>query len=232
MRRSKTAAGITPANRKFTANFTAVAPLARVPDAVHHDLRGDAGLTAMREPKQPTVGISGLPKNWATAVQLISTFGLAVFLVLYYLFVIRTEDQKRYENLRASIDALVRINEKGETLLSADLERRLQQIYVEVVSRELADLVVEELKKTPKPADLTQVVRQTMINRTSLVQGLSRKDGVSLSELLANKINNFDLGKKYADYAIATWSGADRNRIAQESHSILMRELDFIAKAK
>lgn len=186
----------------------------------------------MANAKQPAAGLARLPKTWATAVQLISTFGLAVFLVLYYLFVIRVEERKRYEDLRASIDALVRINEQGETLLTADLERRLQGIYVEVVSRELGDLFVDELKKSPSPADLTQLVRQTMVNRTSLLQGLSRKDGMSLSELVSNKINNFDFAKKFAEYALANWANAERSRIVQESHAILMREFEFIARAK
>jgi hypothetical protein len=194
-------------------------------DAPHRQIQ-------MKDSNQPASGMSALPKKWAAAVQLISTFGLAVFLVLYYLFVVRAEEQSRYEKLRASVDALVRINEKGDMLLTADLERRLQEIYVEVASREMADLLFDELKKSPKPEELAQLLRQTLTNRTTLLQGLSRTDGMSLSELLSNKINNFNLPKKLADYALANWVTTERNQIAKESRDILLRELTFIAKAK
>jgi hypothetical protein len=186
----------------------------------------------MKDSNQLKSGMSALPKKWAGAVQLISTFGLAVFLVLYYLFVVRTEEQSRYEKLRASVDALVQINEKGETLLTADLERRLQAIYVEVVSREVADMLFDELKKSPKPEELAQLLRQTLINRTILLQGLSRKDGRSLSELLSTRINNFDLPKKLADHALSNWAKAERNQIARESRDKLQNDLSFITMAK
>src|SRR5262245_61171621 len=181
-----------------------------------------------RKPHQASSGLASLPKRWANAVQLVSTFGLAVFLVLYYVLVIRVEERKRYDDLRSSVDALVRINEKGETLLTADLERRLQDVFVEIISRELADLMFDELAKAPTSDRLTQIVRQAMIDRTSLLRGLSRKDGTSVSELLANRINNFDLPRKTADAALANGRGLERNRLASRIQEQLSRELGFI----
>ena len=46
------------------------------------------------------VGIAGLPKGWAIAVQLVGTFALAVFLVLYYVLVMQPREAERYEQLR------------------------------------------------------------------------------------------------------------------------------------
>lgn len=57
-------------------------------------------------PKSEEVGIAGLPKSWAVAVQLVGTFGLAVFLVLYYVLVMQPKDAQRYEQLRQSVTSL------------------------------------------------------------------------------------------------------------------------------
>jgi hypothetical protein len=183
--------------------------------------------------ESPESGVHTLPKKWATAVQLISTFGLAVFLVLYYLFAIRVEDAKRYESLRDSVNALVAINERGETLLTADLERRLQVIFVEVSARELGDVTLDESNKSLSVEQLSRLFEQTLVNRASqLLQGLARKDGRSLSELTTNKLRNFDLMKRLAEAAVERWKSAPRNQVVTECRDFLLRELSFIASAK
>ena len=59
--------------------------------------------------KHPSgLGISGLPRPWSTVVQLVGTFGLAVFLVLYYVLVIHPQEEKRYEELKNSVQQLSR----------------------------------------------------------------------------------------------------------------------------
>jgi hypothetical protein len=181
----------------------------------------------------PEPGIQSLPKKWAVPVQVISTFGLAVFLVLYYLFVIRVEDAKRYESLRDSVNALVAINERGETLLTADLERRLQIIFIEIAAREVGDLALDELPKSPSVEQLGRLFDQTLVNRASqLLQGLARKDGRGLSELTTNKLRNFDLSKRLAETAIERWKNAPRNQVVNECRDFLLREMSFIASAK
>ena len=82
-------------------------------------------------------GISSLPRPWSTAVQLVGTFGLAVFLVLYYVLVMHPQERARYDELRKSVESLIDVVEKGQSLITKDQAKRLESLYVLAVANEV-----------------------------------------------------------------------------------------------
>ena len=177
-------------------------------------------------------GIAGLSKTWRDSVQIVSTFGLAVFLVLYYVLFVRKEDSKRYEDLRASVNALVTINERQGSLISPEVERRLEAIYLDAVSGDVARIIELELKRNKSKERLVDAIRKALVAKTSLVNGLYRRDGRSVSEVLLARIQNFDLPDNLAQYALDTLAGSDSEAIDRETRSFLQRNFSFIASAK
>lgn len=182
--------------------------------------------------EQKVVGLASLSRPWAIAVQLIGTFGLAVFLVLYYVLVMRPEDNKRYEDLRTSVDSLVRIVEKNHTLVTEDLEQKLQSIYIEAASVELAEIILHEREHSPTEEKLADEFNKALIAKTNLFHRLSRRDGRSVSELLSNKIQHFDIANMLASQVMERGRHEDRQRIVADIRSFLERHLSFIATAK
>jgi hypothetical protein len=182
--------------------------------------------------EQKIVGLASLPKPWATAVQLVGTFGLAVFLVLYYVLVMRPEDNMRYESLRTSVESLVRIVEKNHTLVTEDLEQKLQSIYIDAVSVDLAEIIMREREHSPTEEKLADLFKKALIAKTSLFHRLSRRDGRSVSELLSNKIQNFEIANMLASQVMDRWGNEDRKKIVADIRNTLDRNLSFIATAK
>jgi hypothetical protein len=76
----------------------------------------------------PPTGIPGLPERWRVPVQHVSTCGLAVFLGLYYLFVIRTQDNARFEKMRQSIDELKQIVQADKAVITDEQAERLERL--------------------------------------------------------------------------------------------------------
>lgn len=190
----------------------------------------------MAEPDHPTrehtPGISSLPKPWAAAVRLVSTFGLAVFLVLYYVLIMRPQDNKRYEELRSSVESLVQIVEANHTLVTEDLEDRLEAIYIDAVCIDIAEIIVRERGRAPGEQELERLFREALVARTTLFQRLSRRDGRSVSELISNKIQNFDVAEMLAADALERWPEASRNEIIGDLQLTLERHMSFVTSGK
>ncbi|MCI0585339.1 MAG: hypothetical protein L0323_00700 [Planctomycetes bacterium] len=165
-------------------------------------------------------------------MQLVSTFGLAVFLVLYYVLVIRVEENRRYESLRDAVNSLMVIIEKGATLLPEEQTRRLESIYVEVACGDLAGPLHAALQGAPTREGLSRLTKETLVGRTSLLQGFSRRDGRGLAELLVARIQNSGLPDHLADQALDRWKTIDRDTIERECRQAVERELFFLATAK
>ena len=151
-------------------------------------------------------GIGGLPRPWSMAVQLIGTFGLAVFLVLYYVFVMQPQERKRYDELRESVESLIQIVEKGQTLLTKDQAKRLESLYVIAVANELSLVIHEELKKETSGENLENIIRNRMLQRTELLEGLAKEGGRSISEPIVHRIADpSGVSKQIAEVAIREW---------------------------
>lgn len=151
-------------------------------------------------------GISGLPRPWSTAVQIIGTFGLAVFLVLYYVFIMQPQERKRYDELRESVESLIQVVEKGQTLLTKDQAKRLESLYVIAVANELAIVIHEELTKETSEEKLENIIRNKMLQQTELLEGLAKKGGRSISEPIVHRIADpSGISKRIAMVAVREW---------------------------
>jgi len=177
-------------------------------------------------------GISGLPRNWAVAVQLISTFGLAVFLVLYYVLVLHPKETSRYDQLRSSVDSLIEVVEKQQTLLAREQSANLERLFVLALAPELADRVIQGLGEGISTKELAKRLEDALIVKTSLLQGLTRKDGGTISEMLTHKIRNSGIADKMAEQAKRNWSSADRMQIASNCRDSLEFAIRTAAMAK
>jgi len=177
-------------------------------------------------------GIAGLPKSWGAAVQLISTFGLAVFLVLYYVLVMRPEENARYDQLRTSVESLIKVVESGSTLVTRDQGLRLQELYVDAIAYDLAREIHRRIAASPDPQALAADLKRLMIARTDVLQGITRKDGGTISEMLARQIEVTDVATILAKHADENLRSADLSEIVDACRGILRTYLREIAAAK
>lgn len=171
-------------------------------------------------------GIAGLPKAWAIAVQLVGTFGLAVFLVLYYVLVMQPKDAARYEQLSQSVTSLGEIVAGQQSLLTREQASRLEDLFVMAMAPEMAELIVGELKGNSTTEVLSKKIEDKLIFRTRLLEGLRRKDAGVVSEMLIHKIRNSGISQEIAQRANSGWRDAEPKMIAKEC----LDALDFAIK--
>ncbi|MHC4646113.1 MAG: hypothetical protein ACYTBJ_11465 [Planctomycetota bacterium] len=172
-------------------------------------------------------GIAGLPRPWSTAVQLVGTFGLAVFLVLYYVLVMQPRERARYDELTKSVEWLIAVVEKGHTLLPASQIRKLERLYILAVSDELAVSIQQERAKGASPDELAEKLKQIMLNRTELLQGFVRKDNRNISETLVHRIASREGVHKLLAQEAHNWdnlSVPEMTRICEEKLSFAFAE--------
>ena len=151
-------------------------------------------------------GIAGLPRPWSTAVHLVGTFGLAVFLVLYYVFVMQPQERKRYDELKDAVETLIQVVEKEQTLLTKDQAKHLESLYIIGVANELGVVIHGELKKETSKENLETIVRKKMLQRLELIEGLVKKDGRSLSEPIVHRIAEpTGVCKRLVEIAFREW---------------------------
>ncbi|MSV28465.1 MAG: hypothetical protein EXQ52_06940 [Bryobacterales bacterium] len=184
------------------------------------------------DPEPAEAGIAGLPKSWAVAVQLVGTFGLAVFLVLYYVLVMQPKDAERYERLRQSVTSLGEIVAGQQSLLTREQTSQLEDLFVMAMANEVADLIVGDLKGNSNAEALSKKIEDTLILQTRLLEGLRRKDGGTISEMLTHKIRNSGIGQEVARRAVAEWRSAERATIANECRGALNFAIKRAAMAK
>ena len=185
------------------------------------------------DPKSPVAGIAGLPKSWAVAVQLVGTFGLAVFLVLYYVLVMQPRDAERYERLRQSVTSLGEIVGGQQSLLTREQASQLEDLFVLAMANEVADLIVGNLKGNSNNVEaLSKKIEDSLILQTRLLEGLRRKDGGTISEMLTHKIRNSGISHEVARRAVAEWRSAERETIASECRGALNFAIKRAAMAK
>lgn len=183
-------------------------------------------------PKSKEVGIVGLPKSWAVAVQLVGTFGLAVFLVLYYVLVMQPKEAERYEQLRQSVTSLGEIVAGQQSLLTREQASQLEDLFVMAMAHEVADLIVGELRGNSTAEALAKKIEDKLIFQTRLLEGLRRKDGGTISEMLTHKIRNSGISQGIAQRAVAEWRNTEPKMIANECRGALNFAIKRAAMAK
>jgi hypothetical protein len=178
------------------------------------------------------VGIAGLPKSWAVAVQLVGTFGLAVFLVLYYVLVMQPKEAERYEQLRQSVTSLGEIVAAQQSLLTREQASQLEDLFVMAMAHEVADLIAGELTGNSTVDALAKKIEDKLIFQTRLLEGLRRKDGGTISEMLTHKIRNSGISQEIAHRAVTEWRAAEPDMIANECRGALDFAIKRAAMAK
>jgi hypothetical protein len=168
---------------------------------------------------------------WELIVHLIGTFGLAVFLVLYYVLVMQPREIKRYEELRRSVDSVVQIVKAGRTVLTDEQVDRLKELFIHSAAPELAGQIEASLsEKSPgRPvtvveapalvAPLVERLQEILRARARLLRGISRGTDGELPALFESKLRRSEAVERLAQRAITDWpyrSRADLDRICRD----------------
>ena len=174
------------------------------------------------ESTKPRLGRLELPEAWSVAVQLTGTFGLAVFLVLYYVLFMQPKAQTRYDQLTVSVDSLIEVVERGQTVVTREQGDRLEELYILGVAPELADRIERLLPDGAVSAGAASALRQdlranledVLIVRTRLLRGLTLRDSGDVSQMLADKIRERDIAEQLAGRAVLEWPFASPEDVA------------------
>ena len=167
------------------------------------------------------LGIRGLPETWSVVVQLTGTFGLAVFLVLYYVLFMQPRAQARYDQLTSAVDSLIHVVERGQTVVTREQGDRLEELYILAVAPELADRIERLLPNGAVSAAAAPALRQelranledVLIVRTRLLRGLSLRDDGDMSQMLADKIRGRDIAEQLSSRAVVEWPFASQEDV-------------------
>jgi hypothetical protein len=178
------------------------------------------------------IGIAGLPKNWSVAVQLVGTFGLAVFLVLYYVLVMQPRDVQRYEELRDSVQSLEKIMTSRQSLVTRESVRQLEELYIAAVSYEIGSLIKDGLENGMDAASLSKNIEEKLIFETRLLEGLRRKNEGVVSEMLTHKILDSNISEKIAGKAVAEWREKSIGEVVTDCRDALHFAIRRMARAK
>lgn len=158
-----------------------------------------------------------LPSTWELIVQLVGTFGLAVFLVLYYVLVMQPREQARIEELRRSVDEVLQMVESGQTFVTREQSERLKELFILSVAPDLAKQIEQVLpggvSMRPVPvaeagrltAKLRDNLEDVLIARTRLLQGLVRKGGGDLSESFVVRVRKSEVADRLAARVVREW---------------------------
>ncbi len=127
-----------------------------------------------------------LSTKWELIVQLVGTFGLAVFLVLYYVVFVQPREARRYEELRRSVDSVVLLAQSGQTLITREQAERLKELFIlsaapEVtrylqtrLSHEIGEEAVSAADAHALTVSLSENLHPIPVVRSRLLSGLSR----------------------------------------------------------
>jgi len=182
--------------------------------------------------KQTEIGINALPKKWAVVVQLVGTFGLAVFLVLYYLLVMYPAETKRYNDLEASVTRLMEVVEKDRTLLEGEQADRLEELFVAAVTSDFC-ISIAQWGETERPlSEIEQRLYDILMRNVELLRGLTRRDGRQVSEMLANKIRLANIAEEAYEMAVAEWRESPTTRMLRDCRYFVNASLQRIRMAK
>jgi len=168
-----------------------------------------------KEPQR--FGILGLPPNWSIAVQLIGTFGLAVFLVLWYVFVMHPAEIKRYDQLNTSIikqtekvDNLAETVIGNQLMLKENQSNQLEELFTKCVAYKIADSIFEYKDYPDHFLNILEVKKKlenTLIINTELAEGLLYADAIGIAGMFKDKILKSKIAEDFANYLYAEAKG-------------------------
>lgn len=182
-----------------------------------------------------------LPAQWSDIVQVVGTFGLAVFLVLYYVLVIQPRQQTQYDKLRHSVDAVVRVVEAQQSMVSREQAGRLEELFVLAVSPELADEVERTLAAgRPVPAadaarlesQLQYSVDELLLVRSRLLKGFLRRDREDVSQALVDMLDGAKVSERLAARAVHDWPYTNRGELEATCRETLFASLQKIPERR
>jgi hypothetical protein len=96
----------------------------------------------------------------------------------------------------------------------------------------VADLIAGELTGNSTVDALAKKIEDKLIFQTRLLEGLRRKDGGTISEMLTHKIRNSGISQEIALRAVAEWRNAEPAMIANECGGALDFAIKRAAMAK
>jgi hypothetical protein len=91
---------------------------------------------------------------------------------------------------------------------------------------------VGELRGNSTAEALARKIEDRLIFQTRLLEGLGRKDGGAISEMLTHKIRNSGISQDIAQRAVAEWRNAEPEMIANECRGALNFAIKRAARAK
>lgn len=186
----------------------------------------------MAEEKSSQDGVAGLPKEWSVAVQLIGTFGLAVFLVLYYVVVMQPAESRRYDQLAASVNSLMDVVRERQSLLTREQSEKIEELYIQATGPALVHLLIEARERSRGEANIAREIENEMMMRVDLLRGLTREDGGVLSEQLTNKLRRTELPQRIAALATGEWRAMPEEELETQTFSALRFAIRAAARAK
>lgn len=184
--------------------------------------------------KTSAVGIAGLPRKWSVAVQLVGTFGLAVFLVLYYVLFMYPRETARYDDLRASVEGLMDVVKRQTTMIEGPQADRLENLFLSAVAGDfcLGAALATASDAKVEPTKLAIELDSVLMRQVDQLQGLTRADGKQISEMLTNKIRESHVSMKVAVEAPKRWEGKSNLDILRDCKFLLEGELGRFRRAK
>lgn len=135
--------------------------------------------------------------------------------------VMQPKAQADYDRLRGSVDALLRVVEGGQTLVTQEQGDRLEELYILAVAPELAKRMERALPQSAISAaragtleeELQSSLEDVLFVRTRLLRGLSLRDGGDVSQALTSKIREREIPQLLAQRAIVEWPYGSREEL-------------------
>jgi hypothetical protein len=172
-------------------------------------------------------GITSLEEPWRTIVYLVGTFGLSVFLVVWYLVKIQPDEKAQYEkistvvsnlsvnldNLAVSVELLSLKIKEGQSLLTKNQGNNLKRLYIATVSNELNHEICKKLNefndqidREKAIIDLADIIKKTMLDYAELIGDLVELEHNVIQAEIAKQIHGEEgVCKRIAMEAIDKW---------------------------
>jgi len=146
----------------------------------------------MPDSKPEKAGLAALPRKWATVTQLVGTFGLAVFLVLYYVIVVQPREGKRLDELTGSVKELMERTNQNQTQLTRSQVTSLTELLV----RATAGDIVDRFCAASEATDLAPQIESLIVERAAAFDGVQRRDGAALNMAFPQAARNGNAPKR------------------------------------
>lgn len=185
-------------------------------------------------------GLSALPPSVNVAVQLIGTFGLAVFLVVFYVTKMHPQDEARYVELKKSIDEQRSQIEKMDTNISdrrAILDPARADDLRNVAATLYCGRLVEGIAINREPpgghrspdaeANAVHYALKSTYQDLMPLNAFILPSGESIFATITNKIQSPDFDKEIQDeLKTRGWFNADVSMVRGQAFAVVRPRLD------